>query len=226
MRKALTTLLILLAACTITHAQARLVFGTTTLSADTVHANETVYVSTSLINTGNQPYNGRLWFAFSINGVRNISRSIFNPPYNGEVVSINPGQQLPLQFEVVAQPQYFVPGPDIFVVWPITENNTTPDTLQAQIVVLDGINDVAAEQDESNLRIYSTNNTLIITQADAAPQLKNIALYSITGSLMYYTTNTGNITLPLDNYTPGIYLVQIQLGNGRYKTYKVAVSPK
>jgi hypothetical protein len=204
-------------------AEARLVFGNFVLTEDTVHHNDIVSLTTTLHNAGNQSYHGSLSFGFSINSTRNVSTVIFNAPYNGESISINPGDSLPLLFHVLVQSQYFLAGPDIFVVWPIIDNNRTPDTIEAQIWVLDQISDVATETPDNALRVYTSNNLLFIENADHLNLVQQAKVFDVSGRLLVDVPVSGLAQIPFPSQPAGVYVVQLCLTNGQRRSYKIAM---
>jgi hypothetical protein len=216
-------LTILLKTCLGARAEAIIKFGTVTISTDTVNHNDSVFVDTWLQNTGNQNYHGTISFGFAINGVRNVNPNIFNNPYKGQTIDISPGDSLPLQFHIVVQSQYFLAGPDIFVVWPIVNGtNRTPDTVDVSIFVRDQATGMETEQQGANLRVYCSNQLLIVTNADYTNNISNLKVFDVLGNEIISQANFNHSELPLQNYPNGIYIVQVVLHNQQLRTFKVA----
>lgn len=221
MRNACLYLIVMLLAAQPLKAGSLLVFGPATVSADTVHHSDTITLATSLLNVGNAAYNGSLSFGFAINNTRNISEAIFIAPYKGQMVNIPAGDSLPLLFRIVVQPQYFQSGPDIFVVWPITDNNYTPDSVAVNIVVIDEVNDISTTPGDENFRVYCNDNQLKIAGNGDEPPIDNLAIYSTTGQLMYSNVVGSNLSVSLSPFPAGIYLVKVSFANGKKRMFKV-----
>ncbi len=201
-------------------------FGAVVLSADTLHPADTLLISTSLINYGPQDFDGPVGFDYAINGVQNISRSIFDAPLTGQNIHIQAGGSYPLQFHVVLQNQYFSAGSDIFVVWPIVPNgNVVIDTLQAPIYIaaptgITNSNDSTALTEARQLRI-SCSAEMLTMYCPPWAEGSVMHIYDITGKQVQTAQLNNGRQLSFYNEAPGIYLIEISSSNGRNYVLRV-----
>lgn len=197
-------------------------FGASVLSKDTLGQNDTLIVSTSLINLSNQAYNNTITFGFSINGTQNVNQHIFSNPLQGQIVHIQPGDSIPLQFKIVLESQYFRAGPDIFVVWPIIPgNNTLPDTLNTSITIFDPGPDAINEPAEKVLKVYCSKQSVFIRNYNPQMGTANIKIYNTSGTAIYTGCIQDNIEIPLNDKSTAMYVVEIIAGDGKRNLFKV-----
>jgi hypothetical protein len=198
----------------------QIVFGPAVVSRDTLFQSDTAYISTWLKNIGNQVFNGTISFGLSINGVQNASRSIFSNPLQNQVINIQPGDSLPVEFTVVVEGQYFMAGPDIFVVWPIIpDDNTTMDSLLVSIVVPDPTAIKAADTLDK-LKVYCDNQNVIVSNYRPTFEKGMVNIYDVEGQKIYSNILYNDVRIPVDKVPAGVYVVEI-LNSTQRRVFRV-----
>lgn len=195
-------------------------FGAYTLSDSIVKQGDTLIIRTSLLNYGPDIFNGKVGFSFAINGTQNVNRSIFNNPIEQQTISIAPNDSFPLTIGVVVQPQYLVPGSDIFVVWPIVKNgNWVHDSLAVRFTV-----EVATPVEETSelpmLKMKYINHDLEVDYT-GQPEPLDIRLFDINGRCIYSATIESTCHISFNNQPAGMYFIEAISATKARKVYKI-----
>lgn len=205
-----------------TWAGANIGFGYTTVSGDTLKPDDTLVINTSLINYGPGTFSGTVGFNFAINGVQNVNRSIFNDPIQDQTIRIEANDSFPLEFHVVVQKQYLVPGSDIFVVWPIIANgDTVRDSLTIHMNVSagdpTGINEPGSMPE---IKLYYNGQSVVIDYPPQPAPLQ-IRIFNIEGREVYTARTEGSCSISFYNQANGVYFVDVSLTGDIPRVFKV-----
>src|ERR1043165_5014828 len=142
-----TGLLLLLCCCT---KAANPTVGVTLINYtfDNVGYGYSITINAEVRNFDTVPFNGTIDFGLRNNAHPNLTNSgIFNqPPYSGNQISLYPNEVVPAVFSIRIEPQYFAPGPDVVVVWPIC-SGPIADSIVLDITVQNpsGISEIGRE---------------------------------------------------------------------------------
>jgi len=75
--------------------------------------------------------------------------------------------------------------------------------------------------ENSKNNIFKSGDKLVVTNAST---IKTIAIYNIYGQKVYgATVNSSELSIPVSNWSKGIYLVKLIDGNGEFKSIKTSV---
>lgn len=176
-------------------------------SANSANLGYTITINAQLTNFDSVQYSGVIDF-----GLRNSHFVITNstdfgtPPYTGNTIILHGHETVPAIFSVHLDPQYFAPGPDVVVVWPIC-----PSPHADSIVIQFTVNDPTAVSDSKNEPIaYALTQThILLRNLPANINFKQVRIYNLIGqNLMQLQAN--NITdIPLPQMPKGIYLCEM-----------------
>lgn len=87
---------------------------------DTVGLGYTITVNANVTNYDSLIFTGNLDFGLRNNQQTLSNTGVFNkPPYSSQQITLYPNETVPAIFSIDIDPQYFAPGPDVVVVWPI-----------------------------------------------------------------------------------------------------------
>jgi len=194
-----------------------------------VHLNDTLKFGATLYNYGNATFSDSLVFGLLHNGVNIANPAIFPRPYTGPpVVHMNPGDSIRLNIAIVVTSTDFIVGPTGVVIWPISlnQNILVHDSVSQQFTV-----SPAAGIDELNayanmFQSVLTGGLLHLTTALDPALVKEVALYTVNGQLLFTSQEALPINIPVANYATGVFLLQFRLSSGELVGRKVFIGAK
>lgn len=188
---------------------------------DTVNLGYTLNINAEVTNHDSTPFAGSLNFALSNQNGIITNTSVFDkPPYSGDSIYLGGHQTVPAIFGVNINPQYFTPGPDVVVVWPIC---TAPvsDSIILSIYVRDpsGINDPG----NNSVSYVVTHDKIMFTGTSATLQLEQVRIYDGLGKLAVSVNEVNIREVPTGQLSRGIYLCQFMTNEGVKGSFKFLV---
>jgi hypothetical protein len=128
--------------------------GATTFSQDTLQYGNTLIINTYVVNYDAVAYSGIIDITYELNGEENIDEKIFPDPLAGQLLTIPAHDSLPVLIHIIISPAYFLPGPDILVVWPICPDGGNPhNMLRDTIYVEDPTAIISPVNGEQQLKV-------------------------------------------------------------------------
>jgi hypothetical protein len=184
-----------------------------------VNLGYTITINAQITNDDTTQFVGQLDF-----GLRNNSQiltqngNIFNkPPYSSQTITLNPGETVPAIFSVDIETPYFMPGPDVVVVWPISSKPVTDSVL----IELNVQQPNALKNEEEALFNYIVLPDKILLQNIAyEKQVKQVRIYNVFGQLMAGYETGVTTEVPTGNLPQGIYLCEVYLNDRTRKVIK------
>lgn len=183
-----------------------------TVQYDTsVNLGYTITVNALVQNFDSTSFVGVLDF-----GLRNTRQNLSNtqtfnkPPYSGATITLQPFEVIPAIFSINVDPQYFAPGPDVVVVWPIS-NRPIADSILIPLNI-DGPNSVTEKQ-HATPSICFHNGNIEFKHPNNTP-IEQVRIYNLSGELISSFNNPDNNCTPLPKAPNGIYIYSALLKDG------------
>lgn len=179
----------------------------------------TITINATLTNTSTQlVYSDSLDFGLHNNQYSSITAgSIFKkPPYSSRSITLQPGESVPAVFGVKIDAQYFAPGPDVVVVWPICT-----EVIADSVVINLHINDPLATADEVQQPAgYLITADKILLQNTGSNNFEQVRIFNISGQLLYLQHSSYITEIPLGYLPKGIYLAELLTADKRRQVIK------
>lgn len=186
---------------------------------DTVGYNYTITINARVSNYDSLPFTGIIDFGLHNNTHILTGESLFNkPPYcTPNSISLYPYETVPAVFSIDIDPQFFSPGPDVVVVWPIC---TKPiiDSIVIDIYVQtpSGIED----DKEELFGFFIMNNKLFLKNYGAQTNFKQVRIYNLLGQQVSEFHFEFITEVPLPNLPKGLYLCELITGDNKRKVIR------
>ncbi|MBX2910003.1 MAG: T9SS type A sorting domain-containing protein [Chitinophagales bacterium] len=174
-----------------------------------VSYGDTISYATEITNQDSITFSGTLFIAFK------GSNSTSYDSLNLGTVQIPPAGSIQRTISIDVQPQYFKPGPEVVVVWPIF-SGTAGNQVADFIFVKDNLSNIEDNSlSETNYFVWNNN---LKTNTDNN-LLKQVRIFNLSGQEIFNTQNKNTpIALPILN--AGLYFIQIEKLNGEFSTIK------
>lgn len=174
-----------------------------------VSYGDTISYATEITNKDSNTVSGTLFIAFK------GSNSVTYDSLNLGVVQIPPFGTIQRSISIDVQPQFFKPGPEVVVVWPIFSGNAGNQVADF-IFVKDNLSNI------SNITSAQTNyfvwqNTL--NSKSNISTLKQVRIFDISGQSLF-NTQSENFPIELPKLNTGIYFIQIENITGEIEIVK------
>lgn len=182
--------------------------GYTIDSTLNVNLGYTLTISTQVTNTDSaNSFTGQLDFGLHSNTQTLTTANIFNkPPYSNNTISLAPNESVPAIFSVHITPQYFVPGPDVVVVWPIS---TSPITDSVRIP-LNILNPSGVQEEKKDLFTYIiTEKKILLQNLSSQTNFKQVRIYNLMGQPISYLSSDFITEIPVPDLPRGIYICEL-----------------
>jgi hypothetical protein len=194
------------------------------LSRDTLQFGDTLIITSMLINHDTVAYQGTVKLVYKLNGVENIDEKIFPNPLSGQFINLPVGDSLPVLIHIIITPAYFLPGPDILVVWPICPDGSNPYTkLDTTIYVENptGFSDNSISPPA--LKVYTANSHVFVNNDNPAFMLNCVSIFDILGrNVKTAICKDDHLQIDMANEPDGIYPVEVTLSNGQRAVFKIS----
>lgn len=177
-----------------------------------VDIGRTITINALITNYDSSNFAGTLDF-----GLRNSQQQLSNtglfdkPPYSGNTITLNPGETVPAVFSVDIDEPYFLPGPDVVVVWPIS-NAPIGDS----VVINLNINNPTgiAQTNELNLSYIVLRDRIIFQNTNTENDFEQVRIYNMLGQVAYSMNGSTN-DIPTFTLPKGIYICELRAGDKR-----------
>ncbi len=182
--------------------------GYTIDSTLNVNLGYTLTISTQVTNTDSaNSFTGQLDFGLRSATQTLTTTNIFNkPPYSNNTIVLAPHESVPAIFSVHITPQYFVPGPDVVVVWPIS---TSPITDSVRIP-LNILNPSGLQEEKKDLFTYIvTEKKILLQNLSSQTNFKQVRIYNLMGQPISYLTSDFITEIPVPDLPRGIYICEL-----------------
>jgi len=162
----------------------------------------TITISATLTNTDSIPFSGQVDY-----GMRNSQQilsnnAIFSKPfYSGDSIQLGGGESVPTLFSVNIETPFFIAGPDVVVVWPISNVNFSDSIL---------INLLIEEPTNIDQKVVSPSEIQVFGEYITFPEntFKQVRIFNYSGSLLHSLDVAQLNYLPIDFLPQGFYILE------------------
>ena len=184
----------------------------------TVDLGYTITINARVSNYDSVPFNGTLDFGLRNNQQELSNSGVFNkPPYSSTQISLGPYETVPAVFSVDIDPQFFNPGPDVVVVWPIC-GKPIIDSIVININVLTP-NSIADNKDDLFTFIVLGNKIFLKNYAPET-NFKQVRIYNLMGQQVSELHSQFITEVPLPVLPKGLYLCEFLSADGKRKVIR------
>ena len=181
---------------------------------DTVNLGYTLTMNAEITNLDTLPFSGNINFGLRNNSGIISNTSVFDkPPYSGDSIFLPGRQTVPAIFGVYISPQYFTPGPDVVVVWPICTAPTT-DSIIVHVFVQDPS---AITGPGAGIFSYVVlHDKIMFSYPYDNFGFEQVRIFDAFGQLVFATEASDIPQIPIGQLAKGLYICQI-ISNGALK---------
>lgn len=186
---------------------------------DTVGYGYTITINAQVTNNDTLPFTGSIDFGLRTDNYNLTNADLFNkPPYSGSnTITLYPHETIPSIFSVHIEPQYFLPGPDVVVVWPIC---TSPVTDSIVIPIVIQAPSAVEDENEIQFNYIVTGTDIYLFNLPRDVNFKQVRIYDILGRVVSDDVS-GNITdVKLPAAPHGIYMAEMLTTDNRRRIIK------
>ena len=161
----------------------------------------TITISATLTNNDSSSFTGFVDFGLRNSLLELSNNSIFSKPfYSGDSIQLNGGESVPTLFSLQIDTPYFIAGPDVVVVWPIS-NVTFSDSVLINLLIEDptGIEEQFIHKNDIQVFDY-----ILLPEKD----FKQVRIYNYSGSLLWEQNSSTLPQIPIDFLPQGFYLLE------------------
>lgn len=186
---------------------------------DNIDLGRTVTINALISNYDSSEFVGILDFGLRNSQQQLSATDLFNkPPFSGNTIMLNPGETVPAVFSIDVDAPYFIPGPDVVVVWPIS---TAP--IGDSIVINLNINGATgiANTNQLKLSYLVLRDKIVWTNTETKNPIEQVRIYNLIGQTIYSTSGDSN-EVPINQLNSGLYICEIRSADKRsvIKFYK------
>lgn len=186
---------------------------------DNIDLGRTVTINALISNYDSSEFVGTLDFGLRNSQQQLSATDLFNkPPFSGNTIMLNPGETVPAVFSIDVDAPYFIPGPDVVVVWPIS---TAP--IGDSIVINLNINGATgiANTNQVKLSYLVLRDKIVWTNTETKNPIEQVRIYNLIGQTIYSTSGDSN-EVPINQLNSGLYICEIRSADKRsvIKFYK------
>jgi hypothetical protein len=189
-----------------------------TLDTTNVELGYTLTLYAQVTNYDTVTFRGLINFGLHNNHENLTSNDVFKkPPYSGDTIILGPGETVPAIFSVNVSPQYFAPGPDVVVVWPICSQ-----PIQDSIIISLRVVDPSAISGPggSSFSYAVLGDRILLKSLNVQTIFKQVRIYNTIGQLMLENHSDFITEVPLPELAQGIYLCEFTDARGRRTTFR------
>jgi hypothetical protein len=168
----------------------------------TVPLGYTITINAEIRNFDSTQFSGNIDFGLRNNSqVLSFTNTFNKPPYSGNQITLSPLEVIPAIFSVDIDPQYYAPGPDVVVVWPIC-NQPIADSILIPLNI-EGPSDLL---DDKSIQFSYTvsSNDLVLFNVPSETTFKQVRILNILGGVELTLENPNISLIPLGNLTRGL----------------------
>lgn len=194
--------------------------GYTIDSALNVNLGYTLTINTIVRNTDSvNGFVGLLDFGLRNDAQVLSTTTVFKkPPYSGgNQITLAPNESVPAIFSVNINPQYFSPGPDVVVVWPICTSPIT-DSVRIPLNII-GPSGVGEEKADGFTYII-TDRKILLQNTGTQTNFKQVRIVNLWGQTISSLSSNFISEIPVADLPKGIYLCEITGSNNLRKVIK------
>jgi hypothetical protein len=140
----------------------------------------TITISATLKNNDSTAFAGSIDFGLR-NSIQELSfnDTVFNKPfYSGDSIQLNGGESVPTLFSIQIETPYFIAGPDVVVVWPIS-NVTFSDSVLINLLIEDPTGIEGQLIHKNDIQVFG--DYILLPEND----FKQVRIYNNSGSLLW-----------------------------------------
>ena len=190
-----------------------------TIDTVSVDLGYTLTLTAKVKNTDLQQFfSGNLDFGLHNNADTLSTLSLFSkPPYSGNLIFLNPGESVPAVFSIHIENPYFIPGPDVVVVWPIC-SQPVADTLLVNLLI-QAPSGIEEKPKDDFSYIVMSDKILLHTSFDKI-NFKQVRIFDIMGQEISQYHSDYITEIPVPNLPKGIYLCEMVSADKKVRVIK------
>ena len=184
-----------------------------------VYLGYNITVTAEVHNFDATPFAGQINFGLRNNNynLSSVPDALGKPNYSGTQIFLYGNETVPAIFNIHIDPQYFAPGPDVVVVWPIC-NQPIADSIVIDITVI-SLNGIKSTT-EDNFSCIVLNNKLLLKNTNAEINFKQVRFYNLIGQQVFEFTGNFITEVPVPALPKGIYVAEFVTADQQRKTFK------
>ena len=194
--------------------------GYTIDSTLNVNLGYTLTISAIVKNTdGVNSFSGPLDFGLHTNTHTLTTFSLFSKPfYSGSTqIFLDTNESVPALFSVDIDPQFFSPGPDVVVVWPIC---TSPITDSVRIPLNIVSPNAITDEQEQKFNYFVTEDKIFLQNIYQQINFKQVRIISLLGQTVSSLTSNFITEIPIPDLPKGIYLCELVTNDNSHSVIK------
>lgn len=180
---------------------------------DTVGLGYTITVNANVTNYDSLIFTGTLDFGLRNNQQTLSNTGVFNkPPYSSQQITLYPNETVPAIFSIDIDPQYFAPGPDVVVVWPICSQPI------ADSVVIDIYIETPSAIASGPNDLFSwilLNDHIFLKNLAPDINVQQVRLFNLLGQQIYTYRSQFITEVQLPATSKGVYLCEFITSDNR-----------
>ena len=184
----------------------------------TVDLGYTITINARVSNFDSVPFSGVIEFGLRDDHATLTNSGVFNaPPYTGSHITLYPHEVVPAVFSIHIDPQYFAPGPDVVVVWPIC---TRPIADSILIPIQIENPNAIADTKEDPFSYIILNDKIFLKNYAAGTNFKQVRIYNLLGQPVSETHSDYITEVQLPVLPKGLYLAEFLAADGKRKVIR------
>ncbi len=185
---------------------------------DTVGFGYTITINAQVTNYDTLAFAGNIDFGLKNSSYNLTTASLFNkPPYSSSFISLYPNETVPAVFSIDIDPQYFIPGPDVVVVWPIC-TGPIADSVLIEIFV-ETPNSIKDERNDLFAYIIMPDR-IFLKNYRAATNIEQVRIFNLMGQQVAELNGNYISEVPVPNLPKGLYLCEFTTADKRRQVIK------
>ena len=184
----------------------------------TVDLGYTITINARVSNYDSVPFIGTLDFGLRNNQQELSNSGVFNkPPYSSTQISLGPYETVPAIFSVDIDPQFFNPGPDVVVVWPICSK----PIIDSIVININVLNPNSITDNKDDLFTYLiVGNKILLKNYAAETNFKQVRIYNLMGQQVAELRSQFITEVPLPALPKGLYMCEFLAADGKRKVIR------
>ncbi len=189
-----------------------------TMDTVDVHIGYRLTVNAQVRNTDSVLFSDVLDFGLRNSSSQITSPNVFRKPtYSGSQIVLNPDEVVPAVFSVYIDAPYFAPGPDVVVVWPVS-NSPVTDSIEIYLNIENPNGIKQEERDDFTFLVLG--NKILLQTMNANLKIQQVRIYNILGQQVSYLHSDFISEIPLPDTPRGIYICEMLASDKKTRVVK------
>lgn len=179
-----------------------------------VNLGYTITINATLTNNDSSQFAGLLDFGLrNTDTVLSLNNGLFNKPtYSGNQILLGPGESVPAIFSVDIITPYFKPGPDVVVVWPVS-NAVVSDSVVIPLTI-NGPSAIGSNEEVSDFSYTVYRDRILLAESNANNIFEQVRIYDCSGKLLKELKGGDVREINTSFLQPGWYVCEVLTQRG------------